>query len=149
MERRNYKRMQSDQNARYALILTADARRYDSWTMNRRSTIFAFVLSLVLLWVSLFQLYAGSLLNDFVKFGSPADNNFEYVMKAIEEGRIELTEDKALELIRNQREVLRTHVGAFENAKPAFQMFGLVLSIISFMLIIVIIYVFRESRKES
>jgi len=31
MERSNYKRMQSDQNARYAFILTADAGRYAAY----------------------------------------------------------------------------------------------------------------------
>jgi hypothetical protein len=116
--------------------------------MKSKPIIFALVLSIILLCISLFQLYAGTLLDDFIKFDSPADDNFDYVMAAVEEGRIELTVEKAVELIRSQRALLRSHVDAFENSKPAFQIFGLVLSVISFMLFIVIISVFRENRKN-
>ena len=117
--------------------------------MKHKPIIFALVLSITLLCISLFQLYAGTLLNDFIKFDSSADDNFEYVMEAVEEGRIELTEEKAVELIRSQQALLRSHVDAFENSKPAFQVFGLVLSVISFMLFIVIISMFRANRKKS
>jgi len=38
MERTNYKRMQSDQNARCAFILTADAGRYVASTQKNLAT---------------------------------------------------------------------------------------------------------------
>ena len=118
-------------------------------TMISKALIFALVLSLVALSISVFQIYAGSTLDEFASKNTPSDTNFSKVISAIEDGRIVLTKEKSLELILNQRELLISHIGAFENSKPAFQVFGIILGAICILQLITLIYIFVKFRENK